>query len=115
MGRKNGYGAQVFIDNMPGTGGIIGTLAKRVGCDWHTAKRYVDEYPTVRQAYNDECEDINDIAESTIINSIKDGDIPSAKWWLSKKRKKTFGDSLDVTSDGKPIAVIGLGLDTDEI
>jgi len=100
---KNGFGAQVFIDNMPGTGGIVATLARRVGCDWHTAKKYIDEYPTVRQAYDDECESINDLAESTLIKSIQDGDTASAKWWLSKKRKPTFGDAVDITSAGEAI------------
>ena len=108
---KNGYGAQIFIEKMPGTGGIVSTLARRVGCDWHTAKRYIDEYPTVRQAYNDECESINDMAESALLKSIKDGDVASAKWWLSKKRKQMFGEALDVTSDGKSIVVRLVGDD----
>ena len=110
---KNGFGAQVFIDNMPGTGGIVATLARRVGCDWHTAKKYIDEYPTVRQAYDDECENVADLAESVVIGNMniaarmqKKGEMVStadAKWWLTKKRKPTFGDAVDITSAGEPI------------
>ena len=112
---KNGFGAQVFIDNMPGTGGIVATLARRVGCDWHTAKKYIDDYPTVRQAYDDECETVCDVAESTLIQSIKDGDVSSAKWWLTKKRKPTFGDAVDITSAGEPIQVVSVGFDVDKL
>ena len=112
---KNGFGAQVFIDNMPGTGGIVATLARRVGCDWHTAKKYIDEYPTVRQAYDDECETVCDVAESTLIQSIKDGDVSSAKWWLTKKRKPTFGDAMDITSAGAAIQVVSVGFDVDKL
>jgi len=32
MGKKaNGYTAQQFIDKIPGSGGIISTIAKRIG------------------------------------------------------------------------------------
>ena len=107
MGKGNGnsYTTQQFINAIPGSGGIISTIAARVGCTWNTAKKYVTEFATVRAAYDDECETINDKAESTLIRAIEDGDIASAKWWLSKKRKQMFGEALDVTSDGKSIVV----------
>ena len=82
--RKKQYPASDFIKAIPGTGGIIATIAKRVGCDWWTAKRAIDRYPTVSAAYSDECETVNDLAESTLIKSIKDGDVAAAKWWLTK-------------------------------
>ena len=94
---------------------IVATLAKRVGCDWHTAKKYIDEYPTVRQAYDDECETVNDVAESTLITAIKDGDVASAKWWLTKKRKQQFGDAVDITSAGEAIQVVSVGIDVDKL
>ena len=115
MAGRNGYKAQVFIDAIPGSGGIIATIAERVGCAWNTAKKYIEEYPTVQQAYKDECEVINDKAESTLITAIEGGDVSSAKWWLTKKRKQTFGEALDITSDGEPILVRSVGIDVDRI
>jgi hypothetical protein len=103
MANRNQYKAQDFVDAIPGTGGIVATIAKRVGCDWHTAKKYIDEYATVQQAYQDECEEVNDMVVSTILKAIKDGDTASAKWWASRKRKAEFGDALDVTTGGMPI------------
>lgn len=100
---NNGYTAQQFIDNIPGSGGIIATIANRVGCTWHTAKKYITEMPTVAAAYADEIETVNDVAESTLIRAIKDGDVASAKWWLTKKRKEQFGEALDLTSAGNEI------------
>lgn len=111
----NGYGAKVFIKAIPGSGGIISTIAKRVGCTWNTAKKYIEEYATVQEAYQDECERVDDIAESTLINAIEGGDVASAKWWLSKKRKQTFGDAVDVTSGGEPITVVSVGIDVDRL
>ena len=97
MGKgRNGYTAAQFISAIENSGGIISTIAKRVGCTWNTAKRYIDDYATVQEAYNDECERVSDIAESVLIQSMEGGDVASAKWWLSKKRKRQFGESIDV-------------------
>ena len=83
-GKNGNYTAQQFIKAIPGTGGIISTIATRVGCAWHTAKKYVTEYATVKQAYDDECEKMMDLAESTVIKAIRDGDVGTAKWYLTR-------------------------------
>ena len=41
------YTAKQFIEAIPGSGGIVSTIARRVGCNWYTAKKYIDNYPTV--------------------------------------------------------------------
>jgi len=97
MAGANQFTAKQFTDAIPGTGGIIAAIAKRVGCDWHTAKKYIDTLPTVRQAYEDECSNIDDLAESTVIKAIKDGDVGSAKWWLEKRRRDKFANAVEVT------------------
>ena len=56
------YTAAQFIKAIEDSGGIISTIARRVGCDWHTAKRYIEEYATVQQAYQDERNKVIDIA-----------------------------------------------------
>ena len=82
---KGLYTAEQFIKAIPGTGGIITSIARKVGCEWNTAKVYIEKYPTVKQAYQDECERINDMAQSILMKSIKDGNTQDAKWWLSRK------------------------------
>ena len=85
MASRNQFRASEFIAAIPGTGGIISTIASRVGCDWHTAKKYIEQYPTVQRAYGDEVEKVADIAESMVIKAIRDEDIGTAKWYLSRK------------------------------
>jgi len=98
------FTAKQFIDVIPGSGGIIAVIAKRVGCHWHTAQHYIDTYPTIREAYEDECAGVDDLAESTVIKSIRDGDVPTAKWWLEKRRRDKFATRTEVTgADGKPL------------
>lgn len=82
------YRAQQFIEAIPGTGGIISAIARNVGCEWHTARDAIDRFPTVRKAYDDECEVVTDVAESTLIRAIRDGDVGAAKWWLTRKGKE---------------------------
>ena len=77
------YSASQFIKAIPGSGGIIQVIASRVGCDWHTANRYVNEYATVREAYLAERETVLDIAEAQVIKAIKEGDISTIRWYLS--------------------------------
>ena len=103
----NSYTTQDFIAKIPGSGGIIAVIAKRVGCTWTTAKKYCTQYATVRQAYEDESEAVADLAESTVLKAIQGGDIPSAKWWLSRIRRDKFAtrQETDVTSDGKGLTV----------
>ena len=85
MSGNNQYKAQQFIDAIPGTGGIVTKIAAVVGCAWHTAKKYIDNYPTITQAYNDECETVLDVAESVIIQKLTEQDEHTAKWYLAMK------------------------------
>lgn len=105
MTRKNQYTAKQFIDAIPGTGGIVATIAKRVACDWQTAKKYIDTFPSVQRAYQNECETVADMAESVLVKSIQAGDTGDAKWFLSRIRRGKFAtqENIDVTSDGKRI------------
>jgi uncharacterized protein with ATP-grasp and redox domains len=97
------YTTKQFIDAIENSGGIISNIAAKVGCSWATAQKHIKEYPTIAQAYEDECQRINDMAQSVLMKSIKDGNTQDAKWWLSKKRKAEFGESVDVTSGGEKL------------
>ena len=81
------YSTKQFIAAIPGTGGIITLIAKRVGCTWDTAKKYIEMHPTVRQAYQDECESILDLAEAKTIEAIKSSDMQMIRYYLSTKGK----------------------------
>lgn len=103
--RKTKYTAKQFIEAIRGSGGIISAIADRVGCDWHTAQKYIATYPSVQAAYQDELEIMSDKAVSTVIKAIEEGDVAAAKWWLSCKRKDEFGGVVDITTAGKAIVV----------
>jgi len=114
---KELYTAKQFIDAIPGTGGIVSTIADRVGCKWHTARKYIEEYPTVKDVYNEEIERVIDLAEGVLIQNIqiaakqakagRDVDTSDVKWFLSRKAKsRGYVERQEVTgADGGAVLV----------
>ena len=105
-GYNGKYTAQQFKDAIPGTGGIISAIADNVGCAWNTAKKYIDEYPTVKTAWENERNRIKDRARHNIIRGIEQGDVHLSKWWLQvmddefvpKQKLDALISNLDVTA-----------------
>ena len=107
---KARYTVADFEPHIPGSGGIISTIAKRVGCEWNTARKRIDESPKLTEMYNAEREGILDMAESVILQSIKAGDTQDAKWVLSRLGKgRGFADKVETEvtgQDGGAIRVV---------
>lgn len=83
VARNGGYTAQQFIEAIPGTGGIVSAIADRVGCAWNTAKKYIDDYATVKTAWQNERNRITDKAQHHIIKAIEGGELSLCKWWVT--------------------------------
>jgi hypothetical protein len=109
MAGADQYKAEDFIRAIPGTGGIISAIARKVKCEWHTAKKYCTEYPTVKKVYDAENEGVLDLAEAKLIEAIRDGDMPAIKFYLTTKGKKRGyieRQQMEHTGkDGGPVAV----------
>ena len=112
MGRAT-YTAEQFIKAIKNSGGIITTIAARVGCDWNTARKWITTHHTIQAAYQNECETVSDVAQSILMTSIKDGNTQDAKWWLARKRRGEFGDNLAIITDDKPLTIILRWMDDD--
>jgi len=122
---KELYTAKQFIDAIPGTGGIVSTIADRVGCKWHTARKYIEEYPTVKEVYNEEIERVIDLAEGVLIQNIqtaarqakagRDVDTGDVKWFLSRKAKsRGYVERQELTgADGGAVIVKWDEIDAD--
>jgi len=93
MGRR--FTQEQVLDAIKNSGAIVTVIAARLDCAWSTAESYVKKWDKTRQAFSDETEQIKDVAESTLINSIRQGDTTSAKWYLGKKAKdRGYGDEI---------------------
>ena len=87
---KELFTAKKFINAMPGTGGIISQIADKVGCTWHTARKYIETYPTIKQAYENEKHKVDDKALSNVYQDIAKGTIETSKWWIRMKLGDEF-------------------------
>ena len=90
-----------IIEAIKGSGGIISTIAKRLGVAWSTADKYIQQSDETKEALADEREAILDMAEGAVYSSIKEGNTQDAKWLLATKgRKRGFNEKIDVDVNG---------------
>lgn len=111
---KNRYTAKDFEPHIAGSGGIVNTVADRVGCAWRTARDHIQRTPKLKSLFDAECETALDEAESVIVGNILSArrlqqeaeaagldvivDSSDARWLLTKKGKRRgYGDSSAVT------------------
>ncbi len=108
MGRKPSYTAEQFVKAIQGTGGIITRIAANVAkmtggtCDWNTARKYIDTYPSVQKAYQMEREGVIDAVEGTLITEAKKGEAWATKYYLgTQARHRGYGDRSEIEHLGK--------------
>jgi len=103
MAGRNQFRAAQFIEAITGTGkyeqpekhtgcmGIISTVASRLGCSWHTAKKYCTRettpFITVALAFEVEAEKALDFTETQMFKQIQSGDGTMIRYLLSTKGK----------------------------
>lgn len=90
------------------SGGIMTEIARRLGVAWATARKYVEKYPDAVEAFEVESEKVLDLAEETLLKSIKGGDTQDAKWLLSRKGKQrgyVERTERNNNPDDKPIVI----------
>ena len=105
---------EMVLEAIKGSGGIVSTVSKRLGCAWSTARTYIDKWEDTQKAFLDEREAILDMAEGVIDNSVKDGNTQDAKWVLSTLGKdRGFSEKTQIEHSGdlKTTLVIDKELD----
>lgn len=71
---------------LEGSGGIISVVAKRLRCDWHTARKYIDSFD-LKQIEVNEKESLLDLAESNLIKNIQEQDNTAIIFYLKTQGK----------------------------
>lgn len=107
------YTVEQFVKAIDGSRGIIGTIAKRVGCSRATAKRYIFEYypDDLRELYEDERQMILDEAESQLVSDMRrpPDDEPNVRqraymFVLERLGKEDYSQRTEHTgADGVPL------------
>lgn len=115
MGAAKAYKKEAIIEAIKDSGAIISTVARRLGCTWITAKKYINRWEETKRAFVDEEETILDMAESVLFGAVKDRDVQAAKWLLSRKaRQRGYSDRIEHTGiDGDEIKITCTFVDPD--
>jgi len=117
MGAPKQYKSAEVMEAIDGSGGIMSTVASRLKCDWHTAKKYTEKWEMTKIALANEKELVLDLCEGVLLRSIRGGDTSDAKWYLSTKgRSRGFGarTTLDLEVDDVKITEIEVDVDPNE-
>ena len=111
------------IKAIEGTAGLKTRIAERLGCNVQAlnARLRDPDWADVKEVYQEELEKVGDLAEKTIIRTMKARRLDprtaadAAKWYLARRcRDRGFGDESKVTLEGgdKPIKVTTVPLNT---
>ena len=112
------YSAAQFETAIKDSAGIIATVARRVGCDWHTAEKRIFNNERLNRLFEDEASKVDDLAESVVIKAMQEGDVGAAKWWLERRRRGKYATKVETEltgKDGGPVAIAVVNVDTDKL
>lgn len=74
MSRSKEFTAQQMIDALNANNGIMAAAARELNCSRRTVARYVKEYSSVAEAYNDQRESLVDRLEFRFLEKVEAGD-----------------------------------------
>ena len=81
------HSAKDVIAAIEGSGGIKQEIARRLSVHRNTVTRYLNRWPSCQRAYDDEVDCVGDMAESLIIEDMRQGSVETAKWYARSKLK----------------------------
>lgn len=88
MGRARSFSKKMVLKAIEGSCGIVSNVAQKLRCDWHTADKYIKQYPEAEKALKYESETVLDTAENKALELMKEGDGAMVRFYLSTKGRK---------------------------
>ncbi|GIV51023.1 MAG: hypothetical protein KatS3mg038_1544 [Candidatus Kapaibacterium sp.] len=82
---------------IPNSGGVIARIARRTGHSWGAVRDFIAADEELSRMLRDEEEAVDDLAESVLIQKIREGDEATARWWLSRRRRNRYGDNVSLS------------------
>ena len=96
---RNRSWEQSFLDTLRDTANVR-LSAHKAGIDRTTAYRHRAKYTTFAAAWDEAIEDALDRIEARVFASAVDGDLQTARWFLSRRRPEVYGDSVALKHSG---------------
>lgn len=101
--------AAEIIEAIKGTGGVKTDIALKLNCNRKTVDVWMAQYPSVKEAYDQEVEAVGDAAEARIFRAIRvEDDLDTAKWFArTKLAHRGYAERKELTgADGAPLVPI---------
>lgn len=100
MASKKFTAAEV-IKAIEGSKGIISQAARKLGCTRQTVYNYVENYVTVKEALENEREDLLDFVEGKLLGEINNGNMTAIIFYLKTQGKsRGYVERQEVTGAG---------------
>nr|DAM49606.1 MAG TPA: DNA-binding protein [Caudoviricetes sp.] len=94
MGRKKKIKEEDLLSAIYGCRGLVATVAKKLGCEWHTADTAIKASEKARRAMENETEITLDFVESKAFQRVGEGDGAMIRFILATKgRARGYGDT----------------------
>ena len=97
------YSAKQIIEALEDTKGMKTLAAKKLGCSYNTIQRYINEYPTVKEAYEKAHNLMGDAVELKLYEKAMSGDTTAMIFMLKTKfKERGYVERKEVTGkDGE--------------
>jgi len=103
--KKRANTAQIIIESIKTSNGLLTLAARKSGFTYMTMRRYVRDFPSVARAVEEAKESVLDFAEGQLYKNIKAGDNASIIFYLKTQGKQRgFVERQELTgADGRPV------------
>lgn len=97
----NRYDITTIKKAILGSRGMVQKVADRLGCEWHTAKRYIEQFEETKIAFQNENESMIDFAESKLFEAISEDDLTAIIFYLKTKgRNRGYVEKIQTEHSG---------------
>ena len=84
-GRPLKFKVEQVLEAIKDTGGIKTEVCQRLNCGRRTIYLYMDRFPEIKDAFEEEEEKVLDMAESSLFSLIQNGDTSAIFYYLNNK------------------------------
>ena len=100
------YTAAQMIQAIQESNGILAMAARKLQCSRTTVYRYIQNYPTVKDAYDEANETNIDFVEGKLMENIRNGNVTAQIFFLKTKAKhRGYVERQEFTGkEGGPLA-----------
>lgn len=100
MARKHRYKKNDILAAVRGSNGLVTNVARRLDCDWHTARENILRFPDVAKMFESESEEMLDLAENKVHKAISAEDMVTVRWYLATKgRNRGYGENAPLPTE----------------